>query len=435
MVNLTLDKPYTVHSRSIDRSGSGLTPSQYKLVLRDPITCGDGMYMIATLISAKVPSTFYQIDAKNRAFTVTVNVPAYTEFAKYVSTALETPDAGKSARSDYKVEISVSIKKGNYNIEELLAEIKAKLNAASAALATAGTKFRTFLRGASGSDERIADIADGGLATGYAKDYIEVTPQFDYVYDKHLNKMKLFRTDTGGKLVLGKFDLMTTGMKLSMALGMNHITAQQLKNLGASSSENRMTEASVHYRETSATEVNDFVLPRTAGSPHALHSPSCINMFANDDVYMHISNLSNNAYTTLSQASTTVMAVIPMYSGSAAESFHTPSQPTSTNIGRMVVSELDVKMTDAMGQLIDFNGGEHLFQLLFEAFENGTRSDKPPDANYMAQNVSSTFHEVHRHASQRHAAPKPSRKVRAKPSAPRSAARATHVSGKSHSVM
>jgi hypothetical protein len=99
------------------------------------------------------------------------------------------------------------------------------------------------------------------------------------------------------------------------------------------------------------------------------------------------------------------MAVIPMYSGSGAESFHTPSNPTSTNIGSMIVSELDVKMTDAMGQQIDFNGVEHSFQLLFECFEKGTRSDRPSDPNYSTVNIRNAFENIHRHAAQRHAAP------------------------------
>ena len=48
----------------------------------------------------------------------------------------------------------------------------------------------------------------------------------------------------------------------------------------------------------------------------------------------------------------------------------------------MGVSELDVRITDAMGAEVDFNGGEHEFQLVFECFDEGTRSNKPPDGGY-----------------------------------------------------
>jgi hypothetical protein len=58
MVKLSLDRPYTVHARSMDRSGDGSTPSRYKLILRDPIRCDDDKYMVATLVSATVPSSF-----------------------------------------------------------------------------------------------------------------------------------------------------------------------------------------------------------------------------------------------------------------------------------------------------------------------------------------------------------------------------------------
>ena len=146
MVHLTLDRPYTVHARSTDRSGSALTtPSQYKLVLRDPITCNDDKYMVATLISAKVPSTFYQIDGKNNTFTVGFNRTRFSMFAQYADIPLQDADAGKTERADYLVEVTVKIQKGNYNIEELLAEIKTKLN--DACTESAETEdFRTFLR-------------------------------------------------------------------------------------------------------------------------------------------------------------------------------------------------------------------------------------------------------------------------------------------------
>ena len=109
MVHLTLDRPYTVHARSIDRSGSEITPSQYKLVLRDPITCDDDKYMIATLISAKVPSTFFQIDSKNNQFTVTFNEPTHSIIAKHLDVGVVDPIGGKSTRAEYKREITVTI--------------------------------------------------------------------------------------------------------------------------------------------------------------------------------------------------------------------------------------------------------------------------------------------------------------------------------------
>jgi len=253
----------------------------------------------------------------------------------------------------------------------------------------------------------VEDIADSGVAAD-GKAYRDTAPQFDWEYNKHLNKMKLYRTDAGGKMVLGKFDMRCNGVKLSMALGFNHVSAQQIKLLGASSNTTTSTELSVHYRELADTTgfYNDMPFARTTGSPHAIYSLNAVNMFANDSVYIHISNLPANAFTTLAQASTTVMAVIPMYSGSSSENFHTPSNPTSTNIGSMLVSELDVKMTDAAGALIDFNGVEHEFQLLFECFDKGTRSDKPPNANYMQLNTRNAFANIHPHAEQRHAAPR-----------------------------
>ena len=86
---------------------------------------------------------------------------------------------------------------------------------------------------------------------------------------------------------------------------------------------------------------------------------------------------------------------IPLTSGNNAENFHVPSQPTSTNIGKMGVSELDVRITDAMGAEIDFLGGEHEFQLVFECFDEGTRSNKPPDGGYADLNIRNAFANLH----------------------------------------
>ena len=49
MVQLTLDKPYTVHCRSVDRLGATDTAGAYKLNLRDPIKCADDQYIKCTV--------------------------------------------------------------------------------------------------------------------------------------------------------------------------------------------------------------------------------------------------------------------------------------------------------------------------------------------------------------------------------------------------
>ena len=128
---------------------------------------------------------------------------------------------------------------------------------------------------------------------------------------------------------------------------------------------------------------------------HAVLPINAVNMFANDTVYMRFPNLPSNAYETLYGGQTNVMAVIPLTSGNNAENFHVPSQPTSTNIGKMGVSELDVRITDAMGAEVDFNGGEHEFQLVFECFDEGTRSNKPPDGGYADLNIRKAFANLH----------------------------------------
>ena len=57
-------------------------------------------------------------------------------------------------RSSYARSVTVTISRGNYNIEELLAEVKLKLNAACTAANVATREFRTFLRRTEGGGVR-----------------------------------------------------------------------------------------------------------------------------------------------------------------------------------------------------------------------------------------------------------------------------------------
>lgn len=411
MVKLTLDKPYTVHARSMDRVGVGLTPSSYKLVLNDPISCDNHHYMKCTLVSAKVPSTFYTVDTRNKQLTLEFN--NFTDFSymqQYAHLGVDSPVTGKTARADYKRTVSVTLQEGNYNIEELMAEVKVKVNAACAE-EHATEAFRTFMRGEGvGNALRVEDMADayppGTTPVLTTHSHIESAPEFHWEYSKTLNKIRLYRHDAGGRMALGKWSIMTAGPKLGMCLGFNTPTAQQLKQENLPDSIRTSKMVSTHYLEWTEPEYYGFqIVKRTATSTpsvqvgsdtlytygHTVNSENCVNMFANDSVYVRISNLSTNAYETLYGGSTNVMAVIPMYAGQSSENFHSPNNPTSCNIGRQLVSELDIQLTDATGVLLDFHGVEHEFQLEFETFEQGTRHNKPSDPQYIQENFMKTF--------------------------------------------
>ena len=395
MVKLSLDKAHTVFARSIDRNGtSNETPSDYKLILRDSITTADDHYAKVSLISAKIPSTFYQIDQNNRTLTLRVNSNDFSVIKNHPAVPAK----------DYARQIDVSIAVGNYNVDELLQEVKTKLNAKCTEL-HAITKFRTYMRSADvASAEYKADLADSGVAGnngGLA--YIEVCPVFETEYNKQLNKMRMYRTDAGGKMVMGKFDLLTSGPKLTQCLGLTHITSQMQKQLGAL--ESTATEPSVHYRESALTEYYGFpILTKTVSTKygHSVYSPACINMYHNDTVYVRTS-LPSNGYETLSGTNTNVMCVIPMTAGQNAENFYSPSIATSTNIGNIIVSELNIRLTDANGITIDFNSCENELTFVFECFEKGTALHKPPsNPDYRELNMMSTFTNMHKPVLSRH---------------------------------
>ena len=171
MVRLTLDKAYTVHARSTDRIGDNDTPSAYRLALTDPITCPNDTYMKCTLINAKIPSTFYQIDSRNRTLKVVLNdftddtpfthtMLPFAEPASNVGSPLQRNGVTLLKRKDYLRVIEVSLDVGNYTIEDLLTHIEDRLNTASTA-AHASEAFRTFLR-PDGADI-LTDLGDAGL--------------------------------------------------------------------------------------------------------------------------------------------------------------------------------------------------------------------------------------------------------------------------------
>ena len=93
------------------------------------------------------------------------------------------------------------------------------------------------------------------------------------------------------------------------------------------------------------------------------------------------------------------------------------NNPTSTNIGKMGVSELDVNITDAFGQLMDFNGVEHEFQMTFEAFDIGTMENKPPVPNYQGAAIRNKFSSLHSGVKARHNAPHANPTSKSKPTA------------------
>jgi hypothetical protein len=146
MVRVTKNRSYTVHARSLDRQNPDDTSSNFSLTLTDPIeTASSTQYLKASLLNANVPSSFYQIDTKNRVFKVGFNRPTFAVLQPYLDVAVTEPSHGRLTRRDYEQEVTVSISKGNYDIESLLSEIKLKLNAACTA-AHAALDMRTFFR-------------------------------------------------------------------------------------------------------------------------------------------------------------------------------------------------------------------------------------------------------------------------------------------------
>jgi hypothetical protein len=92
-----------------------------------------------------------------------------------------------------------------------------------------------------------------------------------------------------------------------------------------------------------------------------------------------------------------------MTSGSGSENFYIPTTPTTTTIdGAGTISQLAFRFTDGQGQLIDFEGGELSFSIMFECFDKGTYSDKPADPFFSNSNAANQFSNVHQNGRSRH---------------------------------
>ena len=321
-------------------------------------------------------------------------------------------------RRDYLRVIEVSLDVGNYTIEGLLNHIEDRLNTACTA-AHATEAFRTFVR-VPEILYRDDDLADAGLTTSspsFHDGHVDSKPVFKTEYNEKKNKVRIWRTDPGGRMVLGAFWMQCSGTKLNKALGFTSITAQmerRLNIIGQSTpvvtslhfrqleiapNTTPITTTVLHSSEThSVTQLEHigYPVPNTEATGentigNGVYSTSTINMYANDTVYVRIRNLPSNSYETLSGGATCVMAVIPMYTGSHSENFYSPNNVTSTVLGQVAVSQLDVQLTGADGVPLEFNNADNEFSLLFECFRNGSYHNKPPDENYTAMSARSKF--------------------------------------------
>ena len=440
MALITPHKPYIVHTRSLDRHNGSI--SDYVISMKQALTCRASEWMRCTLLSAHIPNTFYQIDNQNNSLVLTFNkmlLPdGFQIFQSYIDIPLAAAlaTATKTKRSDFERKVTVTLTNGNYGIEALLSEVVTKMNTACAA-AHASENFVTFLRTNNkystefgeelvdgplvgndylipvGVDDPEAPVGPGAVppklvpapVTGASeavsvqpivtnqsgqlvanprlqtKDYVVSQPVFHYEYNANTCKCKIYRTDQGGTLALGKWELQTSGDRLAMSLGLTHFTAQDMKNPNISLSQKTAVEVSTHYREPAAASLStyrgwDILKPLTKdkqASPqnawgHFIGSPNVVNVHANDSIYIRMVNLPSNGFESLSGGQTNILAVIPMYSGQNSMSFYMPPVPLFTYIGNSVITELAVRLTDAAGKLLDFNGVEHELQFKFECF-------------------------------------------------------------------
>ena len=131
-------------------------------------------------------------------------------------------------------------------------------------------------------------------------------------------------------MALGQFTLQLNGTRLAMAMGFNHVTAQQKRSLGASSDFG--IEESVHYRLVTDSDFtpNGFDFSSVVGvNGHFVSSLNVVNIHGNDSVCIRVPSLGSNGFETLSGSKTNVMGLVAMSADDNSIVFHQPSHPFS----------------------------------------------------------------------------------------------------------
>jgi len=178
-----------IHIRSQDvgvAKGVSGSLANYNISINPSIDCDPDEYMLVSVNSAQIPFSFYNVNASNN---------------------LLTGDDGAS--------YTATLTQGNYNITQLLAEIKTKVNAASGThditatsydnktnkvtITTAGNTTFSWATGINPVGKLIGFTADGSAATSHISDAQVNTGGEEAVYIRSsLHSINSYESRTGG---------------------------------------------------------------------------------------------------------------------------------------------------------------------------------------------------------------------------------------------
>jgi len=349
MVNITADRPYTLHINSAHRS-SGDSISEYTIAVE--VNCENEDKLYATLLSARIPATVLQL-SKPEDRIVSVSVA----------------DDIASSVDGYRT-VKAVLDPGNYTSTTFQTALQTAINTA---FTTANT---TFAFSTPMTNLNADDTGDSGLtaqpSTGTSH---AVKPVFEVLYSASRSAYTVLRTDAGGLIRFGSFRIAATGERLRRAIGMSTTSLE-----------------SYHFRTVTDTTTlegmqykGEFkVIARTAtvtsGYGHTAASNIAITMHHDDAVYLHCDLGTDAIKTSVGGQGRTgeqgVLAVIPQYGNAYDNSFYAPSVPVPMSTNNTNVTALHFRLQDSSNRNLDFRGVDHTLEIQFsvEAKSGADRS-------------------------------------------------------------
>jgi hypothetical protein len=214
--------------------------------------------------------------------------------------------------------------------------------------------------------DRTADAQDSGDTTlqGNTDTSLVSLPVFATENLTSLNKARIYRTDAGGLMALGRWEMEVSSTRLAYALG-----------IGVGQSR------SYHLRENpSKVFHNDFRVVRTgAEMGHTLVSISVVNMHHDEDVYIHCSECSSELIRTSADSgragASNAIAVVPLGSR-FSDTLYVPPVPLTLNVGKSSLASMRISLCNAAGEVLNFRGGDHSLTIRYTVEPAATMRDQ-----------------------------------------------------------
>ena len=237
------------------------------------------------------------------------------------------------------------------------------------------TEFYGVRTGQSIDYDGSIDSSSTGLSFAFAHAKIQVE------YDDQQNRFTFRRGDGGGLFQTGGFQISSGSNRLAIVLGLPHLVTQQQLTTSDFYSAGVLIESINKYKPSGISEIID----NPEENKYRLHyavSYNCVNVHAEDTVYIRAQNLRVNGVETFDGNQQNLLAKVPLSVGGNGIEFHEPLAPFICDLGNgsgSGVDRLRILLTDGQRQEIDFQGVNHSMTILFTIYKKGDEGGSTMD--------------------------------------------------------